>query len=264
MNPDDYRDQSWDTMAKHVELMIAMQDRGSIVFDYGNNLRGQAKDKRNIENAFAFPGFVPAYIRPLFCEGSGPFRFVALSGNEEDIFKCDAKLKELFPEDASLHRWLNMAKERIAFQGLPSRICWLRLGEREKAALAFNEMVKNGELSAPIVIGRDHLDTGSVASPNRETEAMKDGSDAVGDWPILNAFTNIAGGATWVSFHHGGGVGMGYSLHAGMVILADGTDDAHARLSRVLHNDPALGVIRHADAGYEIAKETSKKFGLDL
>ena len=264
INPDDYRDQSWDTMAKHVELMIAMQDRGSIVFDYGNNLRGQAKDKRNIENAFAFPGFVPAYIRPLFCEGSGPFRFVALSGNEEDIFKCDAKLKELFPEDASLHRWLNMAKERIAFQGLPSRICWLRLGEREKAALAFNEMVKNGELSAPIIIGRDHLDTGSVASPNRETEAMKDGSDAVADWPILNAFTNIAGGATWVSFHHGGGVGMGYSLHAGMVILADGTDDAHARLRRVLHNDPALGVIRHADAGYEIAKETSKKFGLDL
>lgn len=264
VNPDDYRDQSWDTMAKHVELMIAMQDRGSIVFDYGNNLRGQAKDKRNIENAFAFPGFVPAYIRPLFCEGSGPFRFVALSGNEEDIFKCDAKLKELFPEDASLHRWLNMAKERIAFQGLPSRICWLRLGEREKAALAFNEMVKNGELSAPIIIGRDHLDTGSVASPNRETEAMKDGSDAVADWPILNAFTNIAGGATWVSFHHGGGVGMGYSLHAGMVILADGTDDAHARLRRVLHNDPALGVIRHADAGYEIAQETSKKFGLDL
>ena len=264
VNPDDYRDQSWDTMAKLVELMIAMQDRGSIVFDYGNNLRGQAKDKRNIENAFAFPGFVPAYIRPLFCEGSGPFRFVALSGNEEDIFKCDAKLKELFPEDASLHRWLNMAKERIAFQGLPSRICWLRLGEREKAALAFNEMVKNGELSAPIIIGRDHLDTGSVASPNRETEAMKDGSDAVADWPILNAFTNIAGGATWVSFHHGGGVGMGYSLHAGMVILADGTDDAHARLSRVLHNDPALGVIRHADAGYEIAQETSKKFGLDL
>ncbi len=264
VNPDDYRDQSWDTMAKHVELMIAMQDRGSIVFDYGNNLRGQAKDKRNIENAFAFPGFVPAYIRPLFCEGSGPFRFVALSGNEEDIFKCDAKLKELFPEDASLHRWLNMAKKRIAFQGLPSRICWLRLGEREKAALAFNEMVKNGELSAPIIIGRDHLDTGSVASPNRETEAMKDGSDAVADWPILNAFTNIAGGATWVSFHHGGGVGMGYSLHAGMVILADGTDDAHARLRRVLHNDPALGVIRHADAGYEIAQETSKKFGLDL
>lgn len=264
VNPDDYRNQSWDTMAKHVELMIAMQDRGSIVFDYGNNLRGQAKDKRNIENAFAFPGFVPAYIRPLFCEGSGPFRFVALSGNEEDIFKCDAKLKELFPEDASLHRWLNMAKERIAFQGLPSRICWLRLGEREKAALAFNEMVKNGELSAPIIIGRDHLDTGSVASPNRETEAMKDGSDAVADWPILNAFTNIAGGATWVSFHHGGGVGMGYSLHAGMVILADGTDDAHARLRRVLHNDPALGVIRHADAGYEIAQETSKKFGLDL
>ena len=264
VNPDDYRNQSWDTMAKHVELMIAMQDRGSIVFDYGNNLRGQAKDKRNIENAFAFPGFVPAYIRPLFCEGSGPFRFVALSGNEEDIFKCDAKLKELFPEDASLHRWLNMAKERIAFQGLPSRICWLRLGEREKAALAFNEMVKNGELSAPIIIGRDHLDTGSVASPNRETEAMKDGSDAVADWPILNAFTNIAGGATWVSFHHGGGVGMGYSLHAGMVILADGTDDAHARLRRVLHNDPALGVIRHADAGYEIAQEPSKKFGLDL
>lgn len=262
-NPEQYRSLALDTMCHHVELMLELQNRGAITFDYGNNLRGQAFAK-GVKNAFHFPGFVPAYIRPLFCEGSGPFRFVALSGNEEDIFKCDAKLKELFPDNAGLLRWLDMARERIAFQGLPSRICWLKMGEREKAALAFNEMVRNGELSAPIVIGRDHLDTGSVASPNRETEGMKDGTDAVADWPILNALINTAGGASWVSFHHGGGVGMGYSLHAGMVILADGTEDAERRLSRVLHNDPAMGVIRHADAGYDIAEDTSRKFGLDI
>ena len=258
-----YRKASLDTMVEHVKLMIALQEKGSIVFDYGNNLRGQAK-AHGLENAFSFPGFVPAYIRPLFCKGSGPFRFVALSGDPQDIYTCDEKLKELFPEKKGLLRWLDMAKEKISFQGLPSRICWLEMGEREKAALAFNDLVKEGKVSAPIVIGRDHLDTGSVASPNRETEAMKDGSDAVADWPILNALINTAGGASWVSFHHGGGVGMGYSLHAGMVIVADGTNDAAKRLSRVLHNDPAMGVIRHADAGYEIALETAKKFGLDL
>ncbi|MFN8308480.1 MAG: urocanate hydratase [Chitinophagales bacterium] len=263
-NPEEYVKRSLDTMAIHVEYMIELQSRGAITFDYGNNLRGQAKDKRGVKNAFAFPGFVPAYIRPLFCEGKGPFRFVALSGDEQDIFACDEKLKELFPENKGLHRWLKMAKEKIAFQGLPARICWLGMGEREIAGLAFNQMVKDGILKAPIVIGRDHLDTGSVASPNRETEAMMDGSDAVADWPILNALINTAGGASWVSFHHGGGVGMGYSLHAGMVIVADGTEDAHRRLSRVLHNDPAMGVIRHADAGYEIAKATSSKFGLDI
>jgi urocanate hydratase len=258
-----YKKASLDTMVEHVKLMITLQEKGSIVFDYGNNLRGQAK-AHGLENAFSFPGFVPAYIRPLFCKGSGPFRFVALSGDPQDIYTCDEKLKELFPENKGLLRWLEMAKEKISFQGLPSRICWLEMGAREKAALAFNELVKEGKISAPIVIGRDHLDTGSVASPNRETEAMKDGSDAVADWPILNALINTAGGASWVSFHHGGGVGMGYSLHAGMVIVADGTEDAAKRLSRVLHNDPALGVIRHADAGYEIALETAKKFGLDL
>ncbi|MEX0812553.1 MAG: urocanate hydratase [Chitinophagales bacterium] len=262
-DPKEYIKHSLDTMVEHVKLMIALQEKGSIVFDYGNNLRGQAK-AHGLENAFSFPGFVPAYIRPLFCKGSGPFRFVALSGDPQDIYTCDEKLKELFPENEGLLRWLKMAKEKISFQGLPSRICWLEMGAREKAALAFNQLVKEGKLKAPIVIGRDHLDTGSVASPNRETEAMKDGSDAVADWPILNALINTAGGASWVSFHHGGGVGMGYSLHAGMVIVADGTDDAAKRLSRVLHNDPALGVIRHADAGYEIAKETARKFGLDL
>jgi urocanate hydratase len=262
--PETLRSLALDSMAKHVKLMLELQKSGTITFDYGNNLRGQAKDKRNVKNAFNFPGFVPAYIRPLFCEGSGPFRFVALSGDENDIAVCDAKLKELFPQNEGLHRWLDKAKEKIAFQGLPARICWLKMGEREKAALAFNELVKNGKVKAPIVIGRDHLDTGSVASPNRETEAMKDGSDAVGDWPILNALINTAGGASWVSFHHGGGVGMGYSLHAGMVIVADGTADAEARLRRVLHNDPAMGVIRHADAGYEIAQETAKKHNLDL
>jgi urocanate hydratase len=262
--PETLRSLALDTMAKHVKLMLELQKTGTITFDYGNNLRGQAKDKRDVKNAFNFPGFVPAYIRPLFCEGSGPFRFVALSGDENDIAVCDAKLKELFPQNDGLLRWLDKAKEKIAFQGLPARICWLKMGEREKAALAFNELVKEGKVKAPIVIGRDHLDTGSVASPNRETEAMKDGSDAVGDWPILNALINTAGGASWVSFHHGGGVGMGYSLHAGMVIVADGTADAEARLRRVLHNDPAMGVIRHADAGYEIAQETAKNHNLDL
>lgn len=263
-DPDTYCKLSLDTMAKHVRLMLALQQRGAITFDYGNNLRGQAKDKRGVENAFDFPGFVPAYIRPLFCEGKGPFRWVALSGDPEDIYKTDEALKKLFPENKGLIRWLNMAKEKIAFQGLPARICWLGMGEREKAGLMFNEMVRSGELKAPIVIGRDHLDCGSVASPNRETEAMKDGSDAVADWPILNALINTAGGASWVSFHHGGGVGMGYSLHAGMVIVADGTADAEARLRRVLHNDPAMGVLRHTDAGYDEAIEHGKKFGLDL
>jgi urocanate hydratase len=263
-NPEEYRKRSWDTMAKHVKLMLELQKRGAITFDYGNNLRGQAKDKRGVMNAFDFPGFVPAYIRPLFCEGKGPFRWVALSGDPEDIYTTDQAMKELFPDNKGLHRWLDMAREKIAFQGLPARICWIGMGDREKAALKFNELVREGKVKAPIVIGRDHLDTGSVASPNRETEAMMDGSDAVGDWPILNALINTAGGASWVSFHHGGGVGMGYSLHAGMVIVADGSEDAERRLRRVLFNDPAMGVIRHADAGYEIAKETSRKFGLDL
>ncbi len=262
--PQEYIKRSLDTMARHVRQMLELQKRGTVTFDYGNNLRGQAKDKRGVENAFDFPGFVPAYIRPLFCEGKGPFRFVALSGDPQDIAVCDEKLKELFPENKGLLRWLKMAKEKIAFQGLPARICWLGMGEREKAGLAFNELVKTGKVKAPIVIGRDHLDTGSVASPNRETEAMLDGSDAVADWPILNALINTAGGASWVSFHHGGGVGMGYSLHAGMVIVADGTDDAASRLKRVLHNDPAMGVIRHADAGYDLAKKVSGEFGLDL
>jgi urocanate hydratase len=263
-SPEEYVDLAYDTMAHHVNLMLELQKRGAITFDYGNNLRGQAKDKRGVKNAFDFPGFVPAYIRPLFCEGSGPFRFVALSGDENDIAVCDAKLKELFPENEGLLRWLDKAKERIAFQGLPARICWLKMGEREKAALAFNQLVAEGKISAPLVIGRDHLDTGSVASPNRETEAMKDGSDAIADWPILNAMINTIGGASWVSLHHGGGVGMGYSIHAGMVIVADGTPEATKRLSRVLHNDPAMGVIRHADAGYEIAIDTAKKFNLDI
>lgn len=263
-NPDEYIKLSLDTMAKQVRQMLELQKRGAITFDYGNNIRGQAKDKRGVENAFDFPGFVPAYIRPLFCEGKGPFRFVALSGDPQDIAVCDETLKQLFPNNKGLLRWLKMAKEKIAFQGLPARICWLGMGEREIAGLAFNELVKTQKVKAPIVIGRDHLDTGSVASPNRETEAMLDGSDAVADWPILNALINTSGGASWVSFHHGGGVGMGYSLHAGMVIVADGTDDAAARLKRVLHNDPAMGVIRHADAGYDIAKRVSGEFGLGL
>ncbi len=263
-NPKEYMSRSLDTMAMHVRLMLELQSRGAITFDYGNNLRGQAHDKRHVENAFNFPGFVPAYIRPLFCEGKGPFRWVALSGDPEDIYTTDKALMDLFPDNVGLHRWLKMARERIAFQGLPARICWLGMGEREQAGLLFNELVRTGKVKAPIVIGRDHLDTGSVASPNRETEAMKDGSDAVADWPILNALINTAGGASWVSYHHGGGVGMGYSLHAGMVIVADGTQDAEERLRRVLFNDPAMGVIRHADAGYDIAIDTAEKFGLNI
>ena len=262
-NPDRYVKESYDTMVHHVKLMIEFQNKGSIVFDYGNNLRGRALE-HGLKNAFEFPGFVPAFIRPQFCEGRGPFRWVALSGKPEDIYATDKKILELFPEDEGLKRWIHMAQERIEFQGLPARICWLGQGQREIAGLAFNEMVKNGEVSAPIVIGRDHLDTGSVASPNRETEAMKDGSDAVADWPILNALINTAGGASWVSLHHGGGVGIGYSIHAGMVIVADGTEDAHRRLKRVLHNDPAMGVIRHMDAGYDIAQDTARKHRLDI
>lgn len=262
-DPEKYVELSYKTMVKHVGLMLEMQSKGAITFDYGNNLRGRALEK-GLKNAFDFPGFVPAYIRPLFCQGKGPFRWVALSGDPADIHATDKKILELFPENDSLKRWITMAQDKIAFQGLPARICWIGQGERQKAALAFNEMVKNGELKAPIVIGRDHLDTGSVASPNRETEAMLDGSDAVADWPILNAFVNTAGGASWVSLHHGGGVGMGYSIHSGMVIVADGSEDAHERLTRVLHNDPGMGVVRHADAGYEIAKETAKLHGLDL
>ncbi len=262
-NPKEFINRSLDTMVKHVQLMIQLQDKGAVTFDYGNNLRGQAL-ARGLKNAFSFPGFVPAYIRPLFCEGKGPFRWAALSGDPADILETDKKILELFPENKSLHRWIKMAQERIAFQGLPARICWLGMGEREKAGLAFNELVRTGKVKAPIVIGRDHLDTGSVASPNRETEAMKDGSDAIADWPILNALINTAGGASWVSLHHGGGVGIGYSIHAGMVIVADGTEDAKKRLKRVLNNDPAMGVIRHADAGYDIALDTARKFKLDL
>ncbi len=249
--------------AQHVQAMLDFQAMGIPTVDYGNNIRQVAFDE-GVKNAFDFPGFVPAYIRPLFCEGKGPFRWVALSGDPEDIYKTDAKLKELFPDNKPLHRWLDMARERIAFQGLPARICWLGLGERDKAGLAFNEMVKSGELKAPIVIGRDHLDTGSVASPNRETESMKDGTDAVSDWPLLNALLNTSGGATWVSLHHGGGVGMGYSQHSGMVIVADGTDAAAERLARVLVNDCGSGVMRHADAGYELAVATAKKHRLNL
>lgn len=252
-----------ESCAVHVKAMLAFHEMGIPTVDYGNNLRQVAKDF-GVANAFDYPGFVPAYIRPLFCRGVGPFRWVALSGDPEDIRKTDAKMKELFPDNTPLHRWLDMAEERISFQGLPARICWIGLGERHRAGLAFNEMVKSGELKAPIVIGRDHLDSGSVASPNRETEAMQDGSDAVSDWPLLNALLNTASGATWVSLHHGGGVGMGYSQHAGMVIVADGTDAAAERLARVLVNDCGSGVMRHADAGYEIAIATAKKQGLKL
>ena len=243
--------------------MLDFHAMGVPTVDYGNNIRQVAFD-RGVADAFAFPGFVPAYIRPLFCEGKGPFRWVALSGDPEDIRRTDAKVKALFPENRHVHRWLDMAGSRIAFQGLPARICWLGLGERERAGVAFNDMVASGELKAPIVIGRDHLDTGSVASPNRETEAMRDGTDAVSDWPLLNALLNTAGGATWVSLHHGGGVGMGYSQHAGMVIVADGTDAARKRLARVLVNDPASGVMRHADAGYASAIDTARRNGLHL
>lgn len=251
------------SMAVQVDAMLTMQKRGSAAFDYGNNIRQMAKDE-GVANAFDFPGFVPAYIRPLFCEGIGPFRWVALSGDPEDIYKTDQKVKELLPDDKHLHNWLDMARERIAFQGLPARICWVGLKDRERLGRAFNEMVKSGELKGPIVIGRDHLDSGSVASPHRETESMKDGSDAVSDWPLLNALLNTAGGATWVSLHHGGGVGMGFSQHSGVVIVCDGTDAADKRLARVLHNDPATGVMRHADAGYDIAINCAKEQGLNL
>jgi urocanate hydratase len=252
-----------ESIARHVEAMLAYKGMGVPTFDYGNNIRQEAKDM-GVTHAFDFPGFVPAYVRPLFCRGIGPFRWVALSGDPEDIYRTDAKVKALIPDDPHLHRWLDMARERIAFQGLPARICWVGLGQRHRLGLAFNEMVRSGEVSAPIVIGRDHLDSGSVASPNRETESMKDGSDAVSDWPLLNALLNTASGATWVSFHHGGGVGMGYSQHAGMVIVADGTDDAARRLERVLWNDPGTGVMRHADAGYDIAVDCAREQGLDL
>lgn len=251
------------SMAKHVGAMLEFKAAGIPTFDYGNNIRQVAFDE-GVENAFDFPGFVPAYVRPLFCRGVGPFRWVALSGDAEDIYKTDQKVKELIPDDAHLHNWLDAAKERIQFQGLPSRICWVGLGQRDRLGLAFNEMVRNGELKAPVVIGRDHLDSGSVASPNRETEAMRDGSDAVSDWPLLNALLNTASGATWVSFHHGGGVGMGYSQHAGLVIVCDGTEAADARIARVLWNDPATGVMRHADAGYEDAIDCAREHNLNL
>lgn len=295
-NPDDYTYYAYRSMYLHVQLMLQLMDKGAITFDYGNNIRARAKEfelKLDAESSklmaitqnndavsihhstfrnhqfpngrcFDFPGFVPAYIRPLFCQGKGPFRWAALSGDPNDIKVTDDLIRKLFPENKSLMRWLDLAQERIAFQGLPARICWLGQGEREKAGLAFNELVRTGKVKAPIVIGRDHLDTGSVASPNRETEAMLDGSDAVADWPILNALVNTAGGASWVSLHHGGGVGMGYSIHAGMVIVADGTSEAAARLARVLRNDPGIGVIRHADAGYEVAKQTEDQFDLGI
>jgi urocanate hydratase len=278
-SPDDYIAYTYRSMYRHVQLMLQLMDKGAITFDYGNNIRARALEyeaknlSQNSEGSKVpplggggglFPGFVPAYIRPLFCEGKGPFRWAALSGDPNDIAETDKVVRHLFPYNKSLLRWLDLANKKIAFQGLPARICWLGQGEREKAGLAFNELVKTGKVKAPIVIGRDHLDTGSVASPNRETEAMLDGSDAVADWPILNALLNTAGGASWVSLHHGGGVGMGYSIHAGMVIVADGTDDAEQRLKRVLRNDPGIGVIRHADAGYNIAQQTAKTHNLDI
>ena len=271
-DPEAYKKMSYESMYMHVRLMLQLMDKGAITFDYGNNIRARAQEyaqqtlqlPNDAFNAFAFPGFVPAYIRPLFCEGKGPFRWAALSGDPEDIRVTDNVMMELFPENKGMIRWMKMAAEKIAFQGLPARICWIGQGDREKAGLAFNELVRTGKVKAPIVIGRDHLDTGSVASPNRETEAMMDGSDAVADWPILNALVNTAGGASWVSLHHGGGVGMGYSIHSGMVIVADGTTDAAARLSRVLRNDPGMGVIRHADAGYDIALDTLRKNNLDF
>jgi len=257
-DPQEYMRRSRASMAGHVEAILALQARGTIAFDYGNNLRGQALEA-GVANAFDYPGFVPAFIRPLFCQGKGPFRWVALSGDPADIARTDRAILELFPDDEPLHRWITKAQAQVHFQGLPARICWLGYGERDRAGLAFNELVRRGEVSAPIVIGRDHLDAGSVASPNRETEGMRDGSDAIGDWPILNALLNTAAGATWVSVHHGGGVGIGYSLHAGVVIVADGTDAAAARLERVLRCDPAMGVIRHADAGYEEAIDAARE-----
>src|SRR5450759_2485453 len=276
-DPEQYIKLAYESMYLHVQLMLQLMDKGAITFDYGNNIRARAQEyeakiqnsKFKIQNnqpgrCFDFKGFVPEYIRPLFCEGKGPFRWAALSGDPNDIAVTDDVMMNLFPQNEGMIRWIKMAQQKIAFQGLPARICWIGQGEREKAGLAFNELVRTGKVKAPIVIGRDHLDTGSVASPNRETEAMLDGSDAVADWPILNALVNTAGGASWVSLHHGGGVGMGYSIHAGMVIVADGTDEAAAKLSRVLRNDPGLGVIRHADAGYDVAKDYARKFGLDL
>ena len=262
-DPAEYERRSLGSMARHVQAMLAFQQRGAEVFDYGNNLRQRAFDS-GVQNAFDFPGFVPAYIRPLFCEGKGPFRWVALSGDPEDIYKTDQAVRELFPEDHHLAHWLDMAREKIPFQGLPARICWLGYGERARAGLKFNQMVASGELSAPIVIGRDHLDAGSVASPNRETEAMRDGSDAISDWPILNALINTAGGATWVSFHHGGGVGIGFSQHAGMVIVADGSQAAARRLERVLTSDPGMGVVRHVDAGYPEAVAAARRAGMHI
>jgi urocanate hydratase len=262
-DPDEYRRRSMESMARHVQAMLDWQAKGSIVFDYGNNLRQRAYDY-GIKNAFDYPGFVPAYIRPLFCEGKGPFRWVALSGDPQDLYATDEAILELFPEDEHLHRWIRMAQDKIEFQGLPARICWLGYGERARAGLRFNELVASGQVSAPIVIGRDHLDSGSVASPNRETEGMADGSDAIADWPLLNALINAVGGATWVSIHHGGGVGIGYSIHAGQVIVADGTAAAARRLERVLTTDPGMGVVRHADAGYPEAVEFAKKFGVKI
>jgi urocanate hydratase len=262
-DPDAYMSRARDSIATHVRGLLEYVRAGSYVFDYGNNLRGEAREA-GVEDAFTYPGFVPAYIRPLFSRGIGPFRWAALSGETNDIARIDAKLRELFPEDALLQRWLELAPERVAFQGLPARICWLGLGDRAKAGLAINELVRAGEVTAPVVIGRDHLDSGSVASPYRETEAMRDGSDAIADWPILNALVNTAAGATWVSVHHGGGVGIGNSIHAGMVVVADGTDDASERLDRVLTTDPGTGVLRHADAGYPEALETAEREGLDL
>jgi urocanate hydratase len=262
-DPKRYKKMAMASMAEHVQAMLAFQRAGAEVFDYGNNIRQQAYDY-GVTDAFEFPGFVPAYIRPLFCEGKGPFRWVALSGEPEDIYRTDEAILGLFPQDAHLHRWLKMAREKVPFQGLPARICWLGYGERLKAGLKFNEMVAAGQLKAPIVIGRDHLDSGSVASPNRETEGMRDGTDAVSDWPILNALINAVGGATWVSFHHGGGVGIGYSQHAGQVIVADGTPEAARRLERVLTTDPGLGIVRHADAGYELAIAAAKRHGIKM
>jgi urocanate hydratase len=262
-DPADYRRRATESIVRHVSAMLSFQKQGAEVFDYGNNIRQRALDG-GLPDAFNFPGFVPAYIRPLFCEGKGPFRWVALSGDPEDIYRTDEAIMQLFPEDDHLHRWLQMARERVPFQGLPARICWLGYGERVKAGLKFNELVANGTLKAPIVIGRDHLDAGSVASPNRETEGMQDGSDAISDWPILNALLNAVGGATWISFHHGGGVGIGFSQHAGMVVVADGTPEAAHRLERVLTTDPGLGVVRHADAGYPSAIEMARRSGIKM
>jgi urocanate hydratase len=261
--PEEYGQRSMESMARHVEAMLAFQRLGAEVFDYGNNLRQRAFDA-GVEDAFDYPGFVPAYIRPLFCEGKGPFRWVALSGDPEDIYRTDEAIIELFPDDEHLHRWLHMAREKVQFQGLPARICWLGYGERAMAGLRFNELVADGEIKAPVVIGRDHLDSGSVASPNRETEGLMDGTDAISDWPLLNAMLNAVGGATWVSFHHGGGVGIGFSQHAGQVIVADGTKAAALRLERVLTTDPGMGIVRHADAGYQKAMDAARHHGIKM